>query len=258
MKLSLIAKLHMYHRFWRYRLRTEKPDIRYLRSYDLDGKTVVDIGANKGVYSYWMSKKVGEHGAVFAFEPQPELGVHLEKLKNSFGLNNLRIENTGLSSSSGILNLIRPEAGSGTASFHLTPGAGLEAVEVPVTTLDEYFNARHRRPISFIKCDVQEHEFEVFKGGQTVLAEDRPVLLFECYDELAEQGEFFSFLTNLGYDGFFYHVTRSDHASYLHRGRGKYVHYSQFRDYPYVRPGIHYRNYIFVRNDEPIIRRPEG
>jgi len=74
----------MFLRVWRYRLRTEKDDIRFLLNKDLKGDTVIDIGANKGIYSYWMSKKVGEEGKVVAFEPQPKLMDHLTQLKADF------------------------------------------------------------------------------------------------------------------------------------------------------------------------------
>jgi FkbM family methyltransferase len=249
MQINLYDKLHMYHRFWRYRLRTERPSIFYLLDCDLEGKVLVDIGANKGIYSYWMSKKAGRNGVVFAFEPQPELGVHLEKMKKSFTLDNLRIVNNGLSSS-GILKLMRSEPGSGGASFHLPPDEHLEELDVPVTTLDEFFNMSDHRPISFIKCDVEKHECDVFKGGHDILSKDKPILLFECWHHEAERGELFSYLTDLGYDGFFYYVRQSDHASHLRRAKGKYVHFSQFKEYSYVKPPISHRNYIFVRKDK--------
>src|SRR2546423_391591 len=35
------------------------------------GETVLDIGANYGVYSYHLSRAVGSSGRVFAFEPVP-------------------------------------------------------------------------------------------------------------------------------------------------------------------------------------------
>ena len=74
MKLSPIGKLHMRHRFWRYRYKSEVPDIRYVLESRLEGKTLLDIGANIGIYSYYLSRKAGPHGKVYAFEAQPELG----------------------------------------------------------------------------------------------------------------------------------------------------------------------------------------
>ena len=36
----------------------------------LKGATVLDIGANKGIYCFWMMRAVGPSGNVIAFEPQ--------------------------------------------------------------------------------------------------------------------------------------------------------------------------------------------
>lgn len=50
------VRLHFLRRAWRYRLRSEKAAVAFLMSRQLAGKTVVDIGANIGIYSYWMHK----------------------------------------------------------------------------------------------------------------------------------------------------------------------------------------------------------
>ena len=43
------------------------------------GETVVDIGANVGVFSVFLSKEVGETGRVFAFEPVRETFIRLHE-----------------------------------------------------------------------------------------------------------------------------------------------------------------------------------
>ena len=139
MKLSLIDKLHMRHRFARYRYKSEVPDIRYVLESKLEGKTLLDIGANKGIYCYYLSRKAGPQGKVFAFEAQPELGDHLQSVKESFNLNNLHIVNKGLSSEPGILKMGRTKIGSGGASFDYKPDNHLEELDIPVITLDEFF-----------------------------------------------------------------------------------------------------------------------
>ena len=77
MSLSFYEKLHMVHRCWRLRFKSEVPDIRYVRQAGLAGSTVIDIGANKGVFSIYMSRAAGPGGKLLAFEAQPELGDHL-------------------------------------------------------------------------------------------------------------------------------------------------------------------------------------
>ncbi len=247
MSLSFYEKLHMVHRCWRLRFKSEVPDIRYVREAGLTGSTVIDIGANKGVFSIYMSRAAGPHGHLLAFEAQPELGKHLQDVKQSFALDNMIIVNKGLSSRHGTLTMRRSEAGSGMASFHSRATTGLDEIEIPVITLDDYISEHPIGPVSFIKCDVEGHELEVFRGAQKLLVRDMPTLLFECHDDEAESGELFSFLTRLGYEGYFFFVTREDHKSFFNKGRGQYIPFDQQAAYPHVHPSIRHRNYVFMK-----------
>lgn len=246
MTLSTYDKLHMLHRCARLRFKSEVPSIQYVRKADLTASTVLDIGANKGVYSIYMSRAVGPRGKLVSFEAQPELGEHLRAVKHSFNLDNMTLVNQGLSSSTGVLTMRRTEAGAGTASFHADGGEGLDEIDIPVIKLDDYVDECLLTAIRFIKCDVESHELDVFKGGERTLMRDKPTLLFECHQSQEQDGELFRFLSGLGYDGFFYHVEPADHRSLLHKGRGKFVHYSEHANFGYVHPDVHHRNYVFV------------
>lgn len=246
MPLGVWDRLHMIHRCWRLRFKSEVTCIQYVRQADLAGTTVLDIGANKGVYSIYMSRAAGPNGRLIAFEAQPELGPHLQNVKESFGLDNMTLVNKGLSSEPGVLTMHRDKAGSGMASFHNELGTGLDTLDIPVMKLDDYLDENNVGPISFIKCDVEGHELPVFQGGAEMLKRDRPTILFECHDMEAESGELFAFLVSLGYDGYFFHVTPRDHRSLFNKGRGELIEYSKFAEYEHVRPGIHHRNYLFV------------
>ncbi len=236
------------HRCWRLRFKSEVACIQYVRNASLAGATVLDIGANKGVYSIYMSRAAGADGRLIAFEAQPELGSHLQDVKESFRLDNMTLVNQGLSAEPGVLTMRRDKAGSGMASFHNELGTGLDEIDIPVIRLDDYLDEQNVGPIRFIKCDVEGHELPVFVGGKKMLERDHPTLLFECHDGEASRGELFDFLTALGYDGYFFHVTPRDHASFFNKGRAELIEYSKFADYEHVKPGIHHRNYVFVRS----------
>ena len=251
MPLNLFQKLHMVHRCWRLRFKSEVPSIRYVREAGLSGTTVIDIGANKGVFSIYMSRAAGANGRLIAFEAQPELGDHLEDVRRSFGLDNMTIVNQGLSSSTGVLTMRRSVAGSGMASFHNPPSGELQEIDIPVIRLDDYANHNDLGPVSFIKCDVEGHELEVFRGAAALLTQYKPTLLFECHDDEADRGELFAFLTGLGYDGYFFYVSRADHKSLLHKGRGQFIPVDQRASYPHVHPAVRHRNFIFVAHGTP-------
>ena len=68
-------------RCWRYRYKSEVASIDYVRSSLKKNTTMLDIGANKGIYSIYMSRSAGKKGKVIAFEAQPELKEYLLKIK---------------------------------------------------------------------------------------------------------------------------------------------------------------------------------
>ena len=196
------------YRAWRYRLKIERQEIRFLRRTIRPGQTVVDIGAHKGAFTYWMHRSVGRSGQVIAFEPQAELADYLVRVSRALGIDKVAVVSCALSSRSGTTTLVRPVG-------HPSPGAAItsrkgqneEIVSVQVNTLDDFFLEHPRRPIHFIKCDVEGHEHDVFRGGVRILREDRPILLFECERRHHPQRQIdhvFRLLEGLGYEGYFF------------------------------------------------------
>ena len=205
--MKLFERLHFLHRVYRYRYRSERQELACLMRQNVDGPTVVDAGANRGAWTWWMHRKVGRSGNVVAFEPQPELGEYLSQAKSAFGLHRLTVVNKGLSSHAGTQLMVRPRAHWVGGSLELSPDfPDSDNFMVELTTLDEYFSEHPElRPLRFLKCDIQEHEYQCFLGGKQVLSEDRPDILFECMDPEAEDSRIFPFLRSLGYDGTFIH-----------------------------------------------------
>src|SRR5688572_11049838 len=70
---DFFAISHFILRCLRYRFRTERLHLRTMTLLNLKGATVIDIGANRGIYCFWMVRAVGSNGRVIAFEPQPEM-----------------------------------------------------------------------------------------------------------------------------------------------------------------------------------------
>ncbi len=213
-----------------------------MRRCRLAGRTAVDIGAHRGIYSYWMHLAVGTAGRVVAFEPQPEMQRCIEQARGSFHLDRLTIERCGLSSSAGSTRLVRDPAHTGGARLDCSSDGqtepnrkpateALESFEVAVNTLDQYFASYDGPPVAFIKCDVEGHEAAVFEGGRGLLGREQPTLLVEVHDRHVREGSLFRLLEALGYDAFLLHGTRL----------------VPMAEYNLVRPGIAkaYLNYVF-------------
>lgn len=204
--MRLTERVHAYHRFWRFRLRAERPELGFLLSQDLAGSTLLDVGANRGAYSYWMHRAAGRDGRVVAFEPQPELVEYLRKMKRAFRLSRLTVVGSALSEQPGTMPLVRPRRHWGAASFHLAAEQpDCDVLRVPVTTLDDFLAGCELPAIRFIKCDVQDHEEQVLRGGQRLLATHRPTLLLEQTDASFREGGLGRLLAELGYDGWFFY-----------------------------------------------------
>ncbi|WP_245344290.1 FkbM family methyltransferase [Bradyrhizobium japonicum] len=186
----MLEDVHFFVRCLRYRLRTESLQLKALLRLRLTGATVLDIGANKGIYSYWLAKAVGPRGRVLAIEPQPEMAEYIRQR----GLGpNVEIVNLALSDAGGVSQLSRKRPGDGSASLSRNIGG---SIPVKLAKLDDI------GPISnlkFIKCDVEGHELKVFRGGEHLIRKFSPVIQFESTPgEITPLLEFFS---SLGYSG---------------------------------------------------------
>jgi FkbM family methyltransferase len=180
--MQLLKRLRMIHRVLRYRWNGERAELKFMLSRQCVGGSVLDIGAHRGVYSYWMHRHFHRGTRVVAFEPQSELVEHLKWFKKAFGMDRLTIAPVGLSAHSGMLRMRRPKQhwGAATLDEFAYEHDEMEAFNVPVTTIDEYLAKRPElRPVAFIKCDVEYHEADVLAGAERTLREDRPALLVE-------------------------------------------------------------------------------
>lgn len=201
-------QLRWRYRAWRYRLKLEKPEVRLILDHLDPGATAIDIGAHKGAFTWWIRHAVGPSGRVVAFEPQPALARKLGGLIQQRKLDNVTVENLGLSSRPGELVLNVPAGGpSPGASFEVPADGNTPSDRIPiaVTTLDAYTTQHELHNVRLLKIDVEGHELEVFRGGAALLTRDRPLILFECEIRHRRSGtldDVFSFLHELGYEGF--------------------------------------------------------
>jgi FkbM family methyltransferase len=170
------------HRLLRYRWSAERVELRYTLSREFTGGSALDIGAHRGVYSYWMHRQFRNATRIVAFEPQAELAEYLSRFRRAFHLERMEVVPLGLSSHSGSRQMHRPRGhwGAATLDEFSYDSTATDVFNVPVTTIDEYLAAHPElRPVQFIKCDVEYHEAEVLSGARETLRADRPELLIE-------------------------------------------------------------------------------
>jgi FkbM family methyltransferase len=177
------------------------PDLRLLPFLSQKDKISVDIGANIGVYTYYLRHL---SDTCHAFEPNPAL---VARLRRTFR-RGVVLHACAVSDSRGEAVFTVPSLGSeelphlGTIDpQNRLRELGHRQIRVETVPLDEI----GLTGVGFIKIDVEGHERAVLKGAETLIGEDLPNLLIEI-DERHHPGAVSSttaLLGESGYRGFF-------------------------------------------------------
>ena len=147
---------------------TNIPEIEFCKKEIKKGDTVVDIGANIGLFTLFFSKLVGTTGRVIAFEPDPE---NFDVLKKNIELNeitNVTLVQKGVSNKNESVKLYKSNV-SGGHSLIKNEWAK-EYTNIQTVTLDGYFRGEE---IDMIKIDAEGFELEVIEGGKKLLENNK-------------------------------------------------------------------------------------
>jgi FkbM family methyltransferase len=165
----------------------------------------LDIGANIGAYSYYLSKFISNYeGKCIGFEPRKDLWLRLVK---NVAASNFHAENYACSSENGYANIYLPTSHGLSLLVKMPEFDGLKYEKIQTVTLDSYAESNEINDIAFIKIDVEGHEFEVLNGARLTIKTHVPIVLFETENRhLHVQGksteEFIDMMKNLGYSAF--------------------------------------------------------
>ncbi len=173
------------------------------------GSCCVDVGANLGYFSIFMSLLVGEQGRVVAFEPMRDTVEMLRKNVCANRLGNVNVVAAAVSDRSGSVDLLNDPSQrlSKTASmigYRLEGSA--QSTTVPSVRLDEYFAGATRLP-DLIKIDVEGAELCVLNGARELLARARPTLVVEIHGWGSPASQkVLDFLSEVGYSADIFEV----------------------------------------------------
>ena len=133
------------------------------------GDVVLDLGANLGYATYFLTKFVGASGTVFAVEPSPSNFMILRENIKVFDQSNIVIsEDIAIGGSDGECDLHISEE-SNLNSFRETKHSRRK-ISVTVRTLDSYFAEKNAFP-NFIKMDIEGAEVDALHGLNALLKE---------------------------------------------------------------------------------------
>ena len=183
-------------------------EIEFLPNIIRKNNIIVDIGANRGEYSFYLSKIVGEKGKVLAFEPGKRAFSILEKVKNRYHLDNLLLHNLALKDKNGTDILIVPYHNRQSQLLSSNPIKGRKE-NVTSLTLDNVIKDSGYNHVDFIKCDTEGSEFLVFSGSLETIRKFKPVIQVEITDLHASRfghssNDILGFFKELNYQLFYY------------------------------------------------------
>lgn len=179
-----------------------------------EGEAVIDIGANVGIYTKILSERVTAQGRVYSIEPVPQTFSLLTHCVKRLGLSNVKLLNIGISDSKRSVSMVVPPYASGGENFymaHIVLGSHKDASEntfqVKVQTLDSIFLEADEK-ITFIKCDVEGHEWPVICGARKIIETTRPAWLIEISgnpdNSSTDAQKVFAYLEGNGYSAFWF------------------------------------------------------
>lgn len=212
--MKIIERIKLRFRANKYKYKDDIGGVAFINSVIKEGQTVLDIGAHKAGYLFFMLKQVGKNGKVYAFEPQTNLYHYIKKIKGLFNWHNVTIEHLALSDSEGIATLYIPTnkvskaSSPGATIFEKKDHSNFGLTEnVKTETLDSYCKRYNIEP-AFLKIDVEGNELKFFQGGIEILKKFKPKIIVEI--EARHIGtervfETFKFLELLGYNGYLIH-----------------------------------------------------
>lgn len=173
---------------------TDEVDLGVIAELVKKGDTMMDIGANFGLFTRFLSEQVGEEGKVYSFEPTAAMSRILNHNVDSLNLENVETSSCALSDKVGTAQINMPLHNNQSPNYYEASLCEINDAEigevdtVETTTLDAFCDARELEGLSFIKCDVEGHEIAVLNGARITLEKFRPIILLEVNKPLDEEG----------------------------------------------------------------------
>lgn len=166
------------------------------------GYTVLDIGANIGTHTVFLSKYVGPRGRVYAFEPQRIVNQQLVANIALNSLMNVQTYQFALGTEKGFIH-VPPVDYMHVGNFGAV-SMSVDAVgeKVELIRLDDLdLSACH-----VIKIDVEGMEQQVLSGSLNTISKYRPIIYAEN-DRKQKSADLIRFIADLNYD-MYWHLPR--------------------------------------------------
>lgn len=168
---------------------------------DQDGD-VLDVGANIGIMTYHLCRRFPDK-KILAVEPIPSNIEVLLRIIEKYNLQNAEVIPMAVGDQENLeIKMILPRQGKvkmqGLAHVKHESITGWNSGDEYTVMSDTLDNIVKGEKIAGIKMDIENYEFFALKGAERILAEDRPVIYLELWEN-ENRDKCFELLAGKGY-----------------------------------------------------------
>jgi FkbM family methyltransferase len=160
----------------------ERGEVKFLESILEEGMNVIDIGANIGITTVAVAKKIGRRGKLYSFEPVPEYFDILKKNISSNRLENVKVYVLAVTNRGGKVDFYQKGLSSGIIFEE-----GAKKFEVSTTNVDKFLIEEETEKIDLINMDCEGSELLVLKGAKETLRKNKVKIFCEVHHDFLKE-----------------------------------------------------------------------
>lgn len=160
----------------------EAGELEFLESIAREGMYVIDVGANIGITTVAIAKRIRRVGRLHSFEPVPEYFGILKDNVASNRLVNVKVYELAVTDRVGRAPFYQKESSSGIVSEE-----GARKLEVSTTSIDRFLYDEKIERIDLINMDCEGSELLVLKGAKETLRKNKVKIFCEIHHDFLKQ-----------------------------------------------------------------------
>jgi FkbM family methyltransferase len=165
-----------------------------------EGGEFLDVGANHGLLSFGVARKLGQRVRFHLFEPDPKLLESIDKTLKLYPSMRAEINPLAVCDEDGTIQFqVQKEQ---TGASHITKSGG---VPIRSIKLDTYLNEKGLDCVQLLKLDIEGYELSALRGAEHFLKHHRiQAIYFEYFEKylvrVAPPAKLIEFLDLLSYE----------------------------------------------------------
>jgi len=160
----------------------EAGEVKFLELIAREGMHAIDIGANIGITTVAIAKRIRRGGKLYSFEPLPEYSNILKENVSSNGLENVKVYELAVTDQVGRAPFYQKELSSGIVFEE-----GAKKFEVPTTTIDRFLTEEKIGRMDLINMDCEGSELLVLRGAEETLSKNKVKIFCEIHHDFLKQ-----------------------------------------------------------------------